>query len=82
MNYDTDTDEGMANSVAWTERMFGMMNDGAVWHIPRSSTTVRVYPSKKEVVITGGVLPEESLTKVIKVMGWAVKEKGNGHEVS
>lgn len=80
MNYDINTDEGMANSVAWTERMFGMMHDGAVWGIPRSGTTVRVYPSKKEVVITDGVLPEESLTQVIKAMGWTIG--GNGHEVS
>jgi len=76
MNYDIDTDEGMANSVAWTERMFGMMRDGTMWGIPRSGTTVRVYPTKKEVVITDGLLPEDGLARVIKAMGWAIKEGG------
>jgi len=75
MNYDTQTKEGMANSVAWTEKLFAFMGDGAVWGIPRSETLVRVYPSKKEVVITNGVLPEESLTRVIEAMGWTIVKK-------
>lgn len=75
MNYDTQTKEGMANSVAWTERLFAFMGDGAVWGIPRSATMVRVYPSKKEVVITNGVMPEESLTCVIEAMGWTIVKK-------
>jgi hypothetical protein len=44
--------------------------------IPRSGTTVRVYPTKKEVVITDGLLPEDGLARVIKAMGWAIKEGG------
>ena len=75
MNYDTQTKEGMANSVAWTEKLFNFMGDGAVWGIPRSATMVRVYPSKKEVVITNGVMPEESLTLVIEAMGWTITKK-------
>lgn len=75
MNYDTQTKEGMANSVAWTERLFAFMGDGAIWGIPRSATMVRVYPSKKEVVITNGVMPEESLTLVIEAMGWTITKK-------
>ena len=75
MNYDIETKEGMANSVAWTEKLFACMGDGAVWGIPRSATVVRVYPSKKEVAITNGVLPEESLTRVIEAMGWTIVKK-------
>jgi ribonuclease HIII len=49
----------MANSVAWTEQLFSTLNDGAVWALPRSGTRVLVYPSKKEVIIIEGLLPEK-----------------------
>jgi hypothetical protein len=72
MNYDIKTKEGMANSVAWTERLFSMLQEGAIWHVPRSGMEVRVYPSKKEVHITEGLRPDKSIEKVIKAMGWTV----------
>jgi len=72
MNYDIKTKEGMANSVAWTERLFSMLQEGAIWHVPRSGMEVRVYPIKKEVHITEGLLPDKSIEKVIKAMGWTV----------
>ena len=72
MNYDIKTKEGMANSVAWTERLFNMMKDGTTWGIPRSGTAVKVYPSKKEVTIVEGLLPDDSIEQVIKAMGWKV----------
>jgi len=75
MNYDIKTTEGMANSVAWTERMFAMLSDGAVWGVPRSGTTVKVYPSKKEVEVTRGLIRDASIEKVIKAMGWTVTVK-------
>lgn len=75
MNYDIETKEGLANSVAWTERLFALISEGGVWGIPRSETIVRVYPSKKEVVIIDGVMPEESLTRVIEAMGWTIVKK-------
>lgn len=81
MNYDTTTKEGMANSVAWTERLFSTFKEGAVWMIPRSGVVLRVYPSKNEVVITEGLLPEPELVRVIKTMGWQIN-RGNSHEVS
>lgn len=72
MNYDIKTEEGMANSVAWTERLFSMMHDNTTWAVPRSGTFVRVYPSKKEVHITEGLRPDKSIEKVIRAMGWTV----------
>ena len=75
MNYDIETKEGMAHAVAWTERLFALMSEGGVWGIPRSETLVRVYPSKKEVVITDGLMLEESLTRVIEAMGWTIVKK-------
>jgi hypothetical protein len=72
MNYDINTKDGMANSVAWTERLFDMMNDGAVWHVPRSLTSIRVFKSKKEAEVTRGLAPDKSIEQVIKAMGWTV----------
>jgi len=72
MNYDIKTEEGMANSVAWTEQHFSMLRDGAVWHVPRSGTVVMVCPSRKEATIHKGFLPDDSITLVIKAMGWTV----------
>jgi hypothetical protein len=75
MNYDIETEEGLANSVAWTERLFALLKEGGVWYIPRSDTVVRVYPSKKEVVIVNGAMTEKSLTRVIEAMGWTIVKK-------
>lgn len=75
MNYDIDTDEGMKNSVAWTQRLFNTVNDGGTWMIPRSLTIVRIYKSKKEVHIGAGAVPDPSIAKVIKAMGWKVIKK-------
>jgi hypothetical protein len=78
INYDIETKEGLANSAAWTERLFTLMSEGAVWGIPRSVTIVRVYPSKKEVIIIDGVAPEKSLARVIEAMGWAIVSQPTG----
>lgn len=72
MNYDINTPKGMANSVAWTKQLFDMMIDGAVWHVPRSLTRIRVFKSKKEVEVTRGLTPDDSIERVIKAMGWTV----------
>jgi hypothetical protein len=72
MNYDIDTKDGMANSVAWTEKLFSTMRDGTVWGVPRSGTLVRVCPSKKEATIVRGLMPDESIERVIKEMGWTI----------
>jgi hypothetical protein len=73
MNYDIDTPEGMANSVAWTESTFMRLKEGGVWFVPRSMTAVHVYPSKKEVRIRRGPTRDSSIERVIKKMGWTVK---------
>jgi hypothetical protein len=72
MNYDIKTEEGMANSVAWTENLFKTLADGATWMIPRSMTIVKVYPLKREVEVTRGHTLDASIEKVIKAMGWTV----------
>ena len=72
MNFDIDTQDGMANSVRWTEAMFSQIKDGGTWMIPRSGTVVRVNHKDKTVSITAGIQPEASLRRVIKAMGWTI----------
>lgn len=75
MNFDVETKDGMANAVKWTEAMFSQINDGGVWMIPRSGTVVRVSHKDKTVSITAGMYPENSLRRVIKAMGWTIKQE-------
>lgn len=72
MNYDLDTEDGMSNSVAWTQHTFDMLNEGGVWHVPRSNTTIIVYHKTKTAHISRGHKPDPSIERVIKAMGWTV----------
>ena len=73
MNYDLNTKEGMANAVNWTQDLVDTLSDNGTWMIPRSLTTVSVNKPTKTVTIRA-VLPETSVPKVFKAMGWTVIE--------
>lgn len=72
MNYDLDTEEGMANAVAWTAQTLALINDGGVWLVPRSGMRVMVHHADKAVTIYAGHTPDPSIPRVIEAMGWAV----------
>lgn len=73
MNYDLDTDEGMANAVQWTREHFDKLTDGGIWIVPRSGTLVLVNHADKTATIHN-TTPDPSIERVIKAMGWTVKE--------
>lgn len=75
MNYNLDTEEGMANAIAWTQRHFKMAKDFGLWLVPRSGTLVRFDSKEKIAIITSGDSPDPSIARVIKAMGWTVVEK-------
>ena len=75
MNYDLDTEEGMANAVQWTREHFAKLKDGGMWAIPRSGTFAAVHHSAKTVTLLMGYKPDPSIARVIKAMGWTVVEK-------
>ena len=72
MNFDLDTEEGMANAVAWTAQTLALINDGGVWLVPRSGMRVMVRHADKAVTIYAGHTPDPSIPRVIKAMGWEV----------
>jgi hypothetical protein len=78
--YNIDTRQGMAKSIAWTEKLFDTMKDGAVWAVPRSGMLVRVSHKDKTAYITKGLIADPSIPKVIKAMGWTVITDGGNND--
>ena len=74
MNYDLDTKDGMANAVKWTTEHFAKLKDGGMWLVPRSGVMVQVNHADKTAPLHTGVMPDPSIKRVIKAMGWTVKE--------
>lgn len=74
MNYDLDTNEGMANAMQWTTDHFAKLKDGGIWIVPRSGTLVQVHHTDKTATIHNAT-PDPSIKRVIKAMGWTVVEK-------
>ena len=70
--YDLDTIGGMNRAVEWTRELFEGLVDGGRWLVPRSGTVVTVYRSRKTVRIVSEI-PDPSLERVIKAMGWKVE---------
>jgi hypothetical protein len=79
MTYDLDTKKGMANAVEWTAKLFAHMNEGGKWIVPRSGTLITVYPERKFAEIYEGELPDPSIERVIKAMGWNVYHVKDAH---
>jgi hypothetical protein len=71
--YDLDTPEGMKNSIEWTQKLFDCVSDGATWAVPRSGMIIKINKQAKEAVIIEGYLPDESIKRVLREMGWTTK---------
>jgi len=80
MNYDISTEEGMRNSVAWTQEIFSTIQEGGKWAIPRSGTIVTIDHSNKTAYILPGYAPEPDTAQVIKAMGWEVVYLNKGEK--
>lgn len=74
MNFDIDTDQGMANSMAWTQNIINMLKPGGAWAIPRSNTLVtfdRHRTVATMIVDKPGL--EDCTKRVLQAIGWAVE---------
>ena len=74
MTYDLDTVGGMNRAVEWTRELFERIKSGGMWIAPRSGTSVRIDHTTKTAHIIAGHTPDPSIARVIKAMGWTVKE--------
>lgn len=76
--YDIDTIGGMNRAVEWTRENFEKVKDGGVWIIPRSGTIVTIHHAKRLATINSGFIPDTSIERVIRAMGWKVEHETNG----
>lgn len=74
MNYDLDTQAGMANAIAWTKAMLAQLKDVGVWMVPRSGSLVHFDQTKMTATVVS-LLPDPSLARVLTAMGFTVTEK-------
>jgi hypothetical protein len=71
--YDLDTEEGMANAIAWTNRTLGLLHEGGSWIVPRSGMLVRVLSHRDKLVrVLEGETPDPSIPRVLKAAGWTI----------
>lgn len=76
MNWNIDTAEGLANAVDWAQRLMNALSDKATWGVPRSGTTIIIDKAAKTATIHS-LLPDPSIPRVFKAMGWQVIEQSN-----
>ena len=72
MNYELN-DETMPAAIAWTKAHIERLAEGGAWLVPRSGTVVNVYKDKKKVHILS-MVPDPSIGKVFRAMGYEVRE--------
>jgi hypothetical protein len=71
MNYNIDTEEGMANAVRWMEQTLATPSKTLIWLIPRAAATYNIDKSDRTFTRTG---MDEPTDRVLLHMGFAVKE--------
>ena len=72
MNFNIDTEEGLANAVAWQERLVATITPGGRWYVPRSGTIYMLDHDGKQAKRVAGLCPEPLITRVFEAMGWKV----------
>jgi hypothetical protein len=74
MNYDLDTEEGMANAKAWTQDMIDRLSNSGSWVVPRSGTVVSFDKHGKKCRVCS-VIKDESVARVLRELGYEVSEE-------
>lgn len=71
MNYNIDTEEGMANAVRWMEQALDTPSKILVWMIPRSAATYTIDKGGRTFTRTR---VDEPTDRVLLHMGFTIKE--------
>lgn len=70
---DLDTEEGMADAIAWTNNTMSNIREGGVWGIPRSGMYVQVLTHTPKVCkLVPGFAPDPSVVRVLQACGWTI----------
>lgn len=75
MNFDLDTEQGMSNAMRWTEQLIATLSDNGTWFVPSSVSFVTINKPTKTARISS-MVPDKRLARVLRAMGWTVKEIG------
>lgn len=75
VNFNIDTEEGMANAVAWQKKLFATMVDGGRWIVPRSMSIYEINHSTKTVRRIMGMYEEPVIKRVVEATGWKYEER-------
>lgn len=70
MNYNLDTEAGLANAIEWTERCLGKLKEGGVWYVPRSCTVVQIISHERRELKLVSIIPDTSVRLILKAAGW------------
>ena len=73
MNFDLNSEQGMANAKAWTANMLDRLKDNGTWIVPRSGTIVYFNQTAKTARVTC-FFPDPSIARVLRAMGYSVTE--------
>ena len=68
------TERGFREATKWTKDQLNRLQDGGVWLIPRSFSTIRVVShSKLEAEVTG-MQREAAVVGIMRSLGWQCKD--------
>lgn len=73
--HNIDTEEGMADAVAWMNVNLSTFAEGGRWIVPRSGSIYEVSHSTKTVRRIMGLFDEPAIERVIKAAGWKFENK-------
>ena len=67
--------QGMAEAKAWTQRLIDGINDGGMWIVPRSGTSIVFDKANKKALVTHQLMPDISIEMILEAMGWEITYK-------
>ena len=67
--------QGMAEAKAWTQNLIDGINDGGMWIVPRSGTSIVFDKTRKKALITHQLVPDISIEMILEALGWEITYK-------
>lgn len=79
-HFNLDTEEGMADAIAWMNaKLAEFPEGGGRWIVPRSGSVYEVDHKLKTVRRVLGYFDEPTIERVIKAAGWKYEDKSAAH---
>lgn len=69
---DVTKPQGMAEAKAWTQALIDGINDGGMWIVPRSGTSIVFDKRNKKALVTHQLVPDISIEMILEALGWEI----------